>query len=352
MSYVTKYISHPDVKVPNTIHKHIKEVHSLFLEAGFTQTSDVGQYDVTAPSLDYDYEPFLSSTSYGSWSDVGRIVFDFPDYYDDDGCELKLKIGLVFSVIKNTAYSSATLSDVSLRFHMRFFITTHTNGESQVVSPYQLFNHGYYMSHATNDVANKGLGSTNSALNSIVAYDKKAKSLYINICPYYRWGYNANSGYSSLFFMIGTMAIDGKGVFYKGEDCTFMFAAPYLSTASAAISSAQITWNRLSPTGYNTADIPNTPLNLAANALVDGNAYYQNFYTQTKMSGYVSPSKNILIAHKDFVVSHNNIVKIYQDGEYMGDFATVDLFTYSRTYMATDTSSNYRFLVRVNTDDK
>lgn len=352
MAYVNRYVEFPNVKRPQSIHNHIKQVHSMFIDAGFTQSSDVGQYDTSTASLEYDYEPFLNSTTYGSWSDIGTIVFDFPDYYDNDGCDLKLKIGIVFSIIKNTGYNATTLDDVSLRLHQRFFLCETTNGESLPSAPYSVQNHGHYMYIASNDIANKGLGYNNSANNSVVSYDKVSKTLYINICPYYRWGFNAYNGYSSLFFMMGTMARDGKGEFYKSDECTFMYAAPYFTVNNATISQAQITWNRLSKLGTSVANILNTPMSITANALIDGNAYYQNFFTQTHSSSFVSPSKNILIAYNNFTQAHNIVSKIYQDGEYMGDFICVDSYTYSRTYMASDTSYNYRFLIRVATDDK
>ena len=350
MTYVTRYIDYPNVKNPHSIHNHIKQVHSMFIDAGFTQSSDVGQYDIYASSFEYNYEQFLNLSSYGTWDNIGTLVFDFPDFYDDDGCDLKLKIGIVFSIIKNTAYSTSNVDDVSIRFYQRFFLCTSTNGESLPSEPHTIQNQGYYLYHGTNDVANKSFAYTNSANYSVVAYDKLSKSLYINICPYYRWGYNATNGYSSLFFMMGTMAIDGKGNFYKGTDCTFMYSAPYIN--SNTYTQAQITWNKLSNTGNTSATILNTPLSITANALTEGNAYYQNFFTQTFSGSFVSPSKNILIANSKFTQAHNVVSKIYQSGEYIGDFICVDPYTYSRTYMSTDTSYDYRFLVRVSTDDK
>lgn len=349
MSFVKKYIAHPDVKNPATIHNHINEVHSLFLEAGFIQSEDIGQYDLNTP-LDIDYATYLESTSYGTYNDVGRLVFDFPDYYDDDGCELKLKIGVVFSIIKNTAYNTPNLSEVSIRFHHRYFLTTITNGESSQVAPFSLYNAGYYIYNTSNTVSYRGLSYTNSAYNSILSYDKISKTLYLNICPYYRWGHNSNNSYGSLGFMVGTMCRDKHDKFYNGTDCSFMFTIPYLTT-SGGTGTSQIVWISLSQTGTKNCDILNTPLSLTANALSNGTAYYQNFYTQTKDSSYISPSKNIIIAHKDFVGAHNTVSKVNYDGEDIGSFIAIDALTFALVYMNADSSNNYRFLIRVSTNE-
>lgn len=350
MGYVSKYITHPDVKNINMIHQHINEVHSLFIEAGFIQSEDIGQYDLNS-ILEIDYNQFLESTSYGDFVDVGILVFDFPDFYDDDGCDLKLKIGVVFSIIKNTAYNTPHLSEVSLRLHHRYFITTITNGEASPLSPFTTFNAGYYISHATNTDTYRGLTYTNSAYNSVLSYDKISKTLYLNICPYYRWGHNNYNTYGSLGFIIGTMCRDKHDMFYNGTDCSFMFAIPYNTSSSSTISNNIITWYSLSQTGHKTCDILNTPLSLTSNALVNGTAYYQNFYTQTKDTSYVSPSKNIIIANSNFTGGHNIVSKVTYDGEDIGSFITVDLLTFTRTYMNTDTSNNYRFLVRISSNE-
>lgn len=349
MGFAKKYITHPDVKNINKIHAHINEVHSLFLDAGFIQSEDIGQYDLNG-TLDIDYSQFLESTSYGTFVDIGRFVFDFPDYYDDDGCELKLKIGVIFSIIKTTAYNTAYLSEVAISLHHRYFITPITNGESSPMPPFTTYNAGYYMYSTTNSTAYRSTDYSNSSLPSILSYDKNSKTLYLNICPSYKFGNYTYNATASLGFIIGTMARDKYDRFYNGADCSFMFTIPYFSTAST-ISSHLLVWNSLSQTGVKTCDILNTPLHLGAYALVNGTAYYQNFYTQTKDSSYVSPSKNIILVHNVFSGSHNIISKVTYDGEDIGSFITVDLLNYTRGYMNSDSGNSYRFLVRISSNE-
>lgn len=345
MAYSQKYVTYPNVRDMDSVHKHIQDVHSLFMDAGFIQSSDINQYDITNKS-DYDYSLFLDSTSYNTFYDMGRLVFDFPDYYDEDGCALKLKIGIIFSVVKVTPFSTPTLSNCPIVFYHRFFISPVTDGESNVLAPFSTYNQGLYIYHSSN--TNTGLGYTNSANNSIVSYDKISKTFYLNICPYYRYGHSQYNGYSSLSMIFGTMATDKYGKFYDGNECTFNFFMPYYSYSTGVNNGTfESCAYELDLTGTSKVSILNTPMTVTANALPNGCAYYQNMFCQTKQSSYVSPSKNILIVHNNFSHAHNTITDLKYDDEHVGRFISVNIFTYARAYLNSDTSGYYNILVRI-----
>lgn len=346
MGFAKKYVTYPNPQDPENLALHIRETHDLFVSAGFIQTGDVGQFDTTADRVVFDYSVFTDTTSYGTTYDV--VPYDFPDFYDNDGNDFKLKIGIVFNIIKNTAYSNGDIKQVSLDIRHHVIITDSTNGEGLPLNGgHGAFATGGYLYSPQNTVSFKSATYTIFSYDSVVSYNKETKSLYVNICPNHRYGYSTRIRELSCIMLIGAYARDTKDQLYDGVNNTFICHWNYQATNDGDYGIPNQIWYRIHKGGRSTQSIINQPMSLVSSVLSNGNYYYQNLYTQTAGNSYISPCKSILISHRDFSVSHNTILYAEDDDGIVGRFIGVDTYNYNKSIVYGDSSGTLTLLVRI-----
>ena len=348
MGFAKKYVTYPNPQDPINLATHIRETHNLFVDAGFIQTGDIRQLDTTSQSVSFDYSIFTDTTSYGTVNEIGRLWYDFPDFYDNDGNDFKLKIGIVFNIIKNTAYSNGDIKQVSLDIRHYVIITDSTNGEGLPLnSGHSAFSTGGYLYSGQNTVSFKSASYSLFSYDSVVSYNKETKSLYVNICPNHSYGYSTRTRGISCIMLIGAYARDTKDQLYNGVNNTFICHWNYQATNEGDYSIPNQIWYRIHKGGRSGQSINNQPMSLVSSTLSNGNYYYQNLYTQTAGNSYISPCKSILIAHKDFSVPHNTILYAEDDDGIVGRFIGVDTYTYNKSIVYGDSSGTLTLLVRI-----
>lgn len=238
---------------------------------------------------------------------------------------------------------------MSINFFHNICITDSTNGESRTAnSNMGQYRHGYYLPSSTNDTTRKSYPHTQNTIHSIVSYNKTTKTIYINICPNYRFGFSGLTTNCSLSLLVGTYARDFDDELYVGVDNTFNWLRNYIGASNDTNTSiTTMSYYRSSSNSTLSLTQLNLPMTLVSTILTNGNTYFQQLMTQTTTSGYVSPSKNILMCHRDFAPSHNQTFNAYVGDEYVGRFVCVDVYNFNKSYLVGDSTGVIVLLVRV-----